>query len=233
MQTRRANLQDLIEMQHTNLRCLPENYSFRYYYYHYLSWPQLLEVSHDYNNNIDGYVLAKLDDEEDEDKCHGHITSLAVLRTKRKLGIASKVMSLSMKSMEDITSANFCSLHVRKSNTAALNLYNRSLNFKCCEIEYGYYVDGENAYHMKKFFKGINNPYYSVDNDGELEGVNNNNKNNVNVNNNNNNNLIGIKESNKENKENNNKVEKETGNSAGDNNNNNNNNAKKKKKKKK
>ncbi len=32
----------------------------RYYYYHVLSWPQLLQVAEDYDGNIVGYVLAKM-----------------------------------------------------------------------------------------------------------------------------------------------------------------------------
>lgn len=42
---RQATAQDLIEMQHCNLMCLPENYQMKYYLYHYLSWPQLLMVA--------------------------------------------------------------------------------------------------------------------------------------------------------------------------------------------
>jgi N-alpha-acetyltransferase 10/11 len=41
-----------------------------------------------------GYVLAKMEEEDDEksEVPHGHITSLAVLRTHRKCGIATKLM---------------------------------------------------------------------------------------------------------------------------------------------
>ena len=39
---------------------------------------------------IGGYVLAKMEDEEDD--AHGHITSLAVLRSHRKLGLATHLM---------------------------------------------------------------------------------------------------------------------------------------------
>jgi ribosomal protein S18 acetylase RimI-like enzyme len=156
MQTRRLKLEDLYEMQNCNLRCLPENYNIRYYLYHYLLHPQLLWVSTDYNNKMAGYVLAKIDDENDKDstKPHGHITSLAVLRSHRKLGIATNVMNASMDRMQKIYSANFCSLHVRRTNAAALHLYQESLGFRCCEVDAGYYMDGEDAFHMKKYFPG-------------------------------------------------------------------------------
>ena len=56
----------------------------KYYFYHILSWPQLLFVAENEQGEIVGYVLAKM--EEDADVIHGHITSLAVKKTYRKLG---------------------------------------------------------------------------------------------------------------------------------------------------
>merc|ERR1711968_436938 len=94
---RRATMDDLQQMQHCNLNCLPENYQMKYYLYHVLSWPQLLFCAEDYNKKIVGYVLAKM--EEDAEVPHGHITSLAVLRSHRKLGIAAKLMTAAQESM--------------------------------------------------------------------------------------------------------------------------------------
>ncbi|XP_035678039.1 N-alpha-acetyltransferase 10-like [Branchiostoma floridae] len=39
-----AKPEDLMNMQHCNLLCLPENYQMKYYFYHGLSWPQLSYV---------------------------------------------------------------------------------------------------------------------------------------------------------------------------------------------
>ena len=90
---RRARVEDLLKMQETNLLCLPENYQYKYYIYHCLSWPSLLHVAEEFDGKIVGYVLAKLDEEEDNSNIvHGHITSISVLRTYRKLGLASKLM---------------------------------------------------------------------------------------------------------------------------------------------
>lgn len=72
----------------------------KYYLYHILSWPQLLYVAEDYNGKIVGYVLAKMEEESTE--CHGHITSLAVLRTHRKLGLATKLMTAAQNAMEQV-----------------------------------------------------------------------------------------------------------------------------------
>ncbi|EAN79417.1 N-acetyltransferase subunit ARD1 [Trypanosoma equiperdum] len=160
MQVRRATMEDMYQMQHCNLRCLPENYNLRYYLYHILSWPQLLYVQEDNNGNVVGYVLAKMEEEEHAEKVFGHITSIAVLRTHRRLGIASRVMNAALHEMEHEYDANFCSLHVRKTNDAALHLYQNTLNFRCANVESKYYVDEEDAYHMKRFFKGTNPGFY-------------------------------------------------------------------------
>mmetsp|Transcript_35347 Transcript_35347/g.53136 ORF Transcript_35347/g.53136 Transcript_35347/m.53136 type:complete len:228 (+) Transcript_35347:132-815(+) len=148
---RPATIDDLHGMQACNLCCLPENYHMKYYFYHILSWPQLPHVAVDHNNKIVGYVLAKM--EEETDSPHGHITSLAVLRTHRKLGIASKLMRASMAVMEETFDAEYVSLHVRYTNRAAFTLYSQTLGFEINDIEKGYYADKEDAYDMRKMFK--------------------------------------------------------------------------------
>lgn len=120
----------------------------KYYFYHILSWPQLLYVAEDYNKKIVGYVLAKMEEESTE--CHGHITSLAVLRTHRKLGLATKLMTAAQKAMQEVFGAEYVSLHVRKSNRAAFHLYTQTLGYKIHDIEAKYYADGEDAYDMRK-----------------------------------------------------------------------------------
>ena len=57
---RRARVEDLMNMQHCNLNCLPENYGMKYYLYHALTWPQLSYVAEDSKGRIVGYVLAKI-----------------------------------------------------------------------------------------------------------------------------------------------------------------------------
>lgn len=41
---------------------------------------------------IVGYVLAKMEEEPTDGLQHGHITSLSVMRTHRRLGLAEKLM---------------------------------------------------------------------------------------------------------------------------------------------
>lgn len=149
MNIRNARPDDLVNMQHCNLLCLPENYQMKYYFYHGLSWPQLSYIAEDEDGKIVGYVLAKMEEDPD-DVPHGHITSLAVKRSHRRLGLAQKLMDQASRAMIENFSAKYVSLHVRKSNRAALHLYSNTLNFEVSEVEPKYYADGEDAYAMKR-----------------------------------------------------------------------------------
>ncbi len=79
---RTCRVEDLLAMQDANLLCLPENYNWKYYAYHLLSWPRLSYVAEDHTvrapvclclfhvftavcsqGKLVGYVLAKMDDE--------------------------------------------------------------------------------------------------------------------------------------------------------------------------
>lgn len=151
LSVREATVFDLLNMQQTNLWCLPENYNLKYYFYHILSWPQLLQVAEDHKGKVVGYVLAKM--EEEDLPPHGHITSLSVLRTHRKCGLATKLMTASHDRMTETFDSHHVALHVRKSNRAAFHLYSQTLNYEIRDIEKSYYADGEDAYDMRKVFK--------------------------------------------------------------------------------
>lgn len=139
-----------MNMQNANLHCLPENYQMKYYLYHALSWPQLIYIAEDYKGRIVGYVLAKM--EEDAAVPHGHITSLAVARSHRKMGLATKLMLSANRAMQESFDAKYVSLHVRESNQAAFHLYKNTLGYKINATEKAYYADGEDAYDMRKEF---------------------------------------------------------------------------------
>ncbi|KAK3377725.1 acyl-CoA N-acyltransferase [Podospora didyma] len=149
---------DIPLIQHANLENLPENYFLKYYLYHALSWPQLSYVAVDVSRppktpydypKIVGYVLAKMDEEPTDGVQHGHITSLSVMRTHRKLGIAEKLMRQSQLAMVETFGAHYVSLHVRVSNAAAIHLYRDTLKFQTEKTELKYYADGEDAFCMK------------------------------------------------------------------------------------
>ena len=140
-------------MQEKNSLALPENYQLRYFFYHIVSWPNLSYVAIKPDGEVVGYVLGKMDEKrpgKEEELPHGHITSLAVLRPYRKLGLATKLMNQSARAMHDFHGAHYCSLHVRRSNRAALNLYSNTLQFTITEVDVSYYADSEDAFAMKR-----------------------------------------------------------------------------------
>ncbi|EPS44020.1 hypothetical protein H072_1999 [Dactylellina haptotyla CBS 200.50] len=146
-------------VQTCNITNLPENYFAKYYLYHALTWPQLSYVAIDLSKpprskhdppKIVGYVLAKMEEEPVDGVPHGHITSLSVMRTHRRLGLAEKLMRQSQKAMVETFGAKYVSLHVRVSNKAALRLYKDTLQFEVEKVESKYYADGEDAFSMKQ-----------------------------------------------------------------------------------
>ncbi|KAJ8690809.1 N-terminal acetyltransferase A complex catalytic subunit ard1, variant 2 [Pleurotus ostreatus] len=147
-------MDDLPGMQATNLQNLPENYLMKFWIYHAATWPQISFVAEDHKGRIVGYVLAKIDDESaDKGEVHGHVNSISVLRSYRRLGLAKKLMLLSQEAMVDVYKASFVSLHVRKSNKAAIGLYRDSLGFEVVSVEQKYYGDGEDALNMRLTMK--------------------------------------------------------------------------------
>ncbi|KAK5628689.1 hypothetical protein RRF57_004404 [Xylaria bambusicola] len=158
MDIRRLEPSDIPLIQHANLENLPENYFMKYYLYHALSWPQLSYVAVDVSRpkkspydypKIVGYVLAKMEEEPTDGIQHGHITSLSVMRTHRRLGIAEKLMRQSQLAMVETFGAQYVSLHVRVSNKAAIHLYTKTLGFDQDKTESAYYADGEDAFSMR------------------------------------------------------------------------------------
>lgn len=166
MDIRLLTAADLPLIQHANLENLPENYFLKYYLYHALSWPQLSYVAVDVSRpkknpyeypKIVGYVLAKMEEEPTDGVQHGHITSLSVMRTHRRLGIAEKMMRQSQLAMVETFQAKYVSLHVRVSNAAARHLYEDTLKFKNEKTEKKYYADGEDAFCMRLDLDTIKN----------------------------------------------------------------------------
>ncbi|KAF9693738.1 hypothetical protein EKO04_008528 [Ascochyta lentis] len=165
---------DIPHVQLANITNLPENYFCKYYLYHAMSWPQLSYVAVDVSRppkspydppKIVGYVLAKMEEDPADGIPHGHITSLSVMRTHRRLGLAEKLMRQSQRAMAETFNASYVSLHVRMSNIAALNLYKETLGFSVDKVEAKYYADGEDAYSMRMDLTKI--PRDVVDDDEE------------------------------------------------------------------
>ncbi|PVH95521.1 acyl-CoA N-acyltransferase [Periconia macrospinosa] len=171
--------EDIPHVQLANITNLPENYFCKYYLYHAMSWPQLSYVAVDVSRppktpydppKIVGYVLAKMEEEPTDGVAHGHITSLSVMRTHRRLGLAEKLMRQSQRAMLQTFSAHYVSLHVRVSNTAALHLYRDTLGFTVDKIEASYYADNEDAYSMRMELSNLKDELRELENAAE-DGV--------------------------------------------------------------
>ena len=66
----------------------------------------------------------------EDDETMGQITSVAVCREYRRLGLANKLMRQSQIKMIELYNCKTCALHVRESNYAARHMYEEVLGFK-------------------------------------------------------------------------------------------------------
>lgn len=57
---RKFQVSDLQHIQLCNLLSLPENYQMKYYFYHFIAWPNISWVAETIDNKIVGYVLVKM-----------------------------------------------------------------------------------------------------------------------------------------------------------------------------
>src|ERR1700759_3765681 len=102
---------------------------------------------------------------------HGHITSLSVMRTHRRLGLAEELMRQSQRAMAEGYGGHYVSLHARVSNVAALHLYRDTLGFTVDKTEAKYYADGEDAYSMRMDLSNLRLPDVGDGDDDEGDAV--------------------------------------------------------------
>lgn len=76
-----------------------------------------------------------------------HVVSIAVREPYRRKGMASGVVKEVLKQSREEYGASECYLEVRIGNEPAINLYNK-LGFDKVKRNYGYYMDGEDAWVM-------------------------------------------------------------------------------------
>lgn len=143
MQYRHATKNDIKAIDSLNRAVLPENYDAKTYEMHMELYPMLNWVAvSETTQQIVGYVLTQV-----EDKVEAHITSIAVDPNHRRAGIGKRLLINALVSAKKMRLLS-CSLHVRVSNEAAIQLY-ESLNFNKIRVKENYY-DGENAYLMRR-----------------------------------------------------------------------------------
>ena len=145
--------EDLSRVMDINVECLPENYSTFFYRDLYRRFPETFVVA-EADGEIQGYIMCRI--ERGLSKFKGlrparlcHVVSIAVRESYRRRGIATAVLRTAMRNGRDAHDASECYLEVRVSNEPALELYEK-LGFSKAKRNYGYYMDGEDAWTMAK-----------------------------------------------------------------------------------
>jgi ribosomal-protein-alanine N-acetyltransferase len=139
---------DIESVQNINRKCLPENYPRFFFTEIYNKFPEGFNVAQiDENGEIVGYEMTRLEKGLSNfgfGICKkGHIISIAVLPSYRRLGIAIKLMAAASDAMR-LRDVKEVYLEVRESNQAAINLY-QNLGYISYKISKKYYSDGESA----------------------------------------------------------------------------------------
>jgi ribosomal-protein-alanine N-acetyltransferase len=145
------NTKDLERVMEVNARCLPENYSTYFYRDLYTKYPETFLVAES-DGKIQGYIMCRI--ERGWSKrgklspaklCH--IVSIAVMEPYRRRGIGGELIKNAMRKGRKIYNCNEGYLEVRVSNVPAIELYIK-LDFTKVKRNYGYYLDGEDAWVM-------------------------------------------------------------------------------------
>jgi ribosomal-protein-alanine N-acetyltransferase len=144
---------DLNRVMLINTECLPENYSTFFYRDLYRRFPKTFVVA-EADRDIQGYIMCRIERGLSKLKSlrparHCHVVSIAVREPYRRRGIATSLMVEAMRNGRQEYSATECFLEVRVSNDAAVRLYEK-LGFSKVKRNFGYYLDGEDAWVMAK-----------------------------------------------------------------------------------
>jgi len=157
---------DLFKFNACNLDHLTETYNIGFYLEYLSKWPHLCKVIEGPDGNIEGYLLAKLEESPnwaqpsevpyspstnknlDYLPWHGHITALSISPLARRLGHASS-LTTDLERTCDAHSAWFVDLFVREDNKVAQVFY-KGLGYSVFRRVVGYYNDSADAFDMRK-----------------------------------------------------------------------------------
>jgi len=148
---RTFTVSDLAHVMHINTKCLPENYSQFFYKDLYTQFPETFIVA-EMDGGIQGYIMCRI--EKGWSKrgkltptrlCH--VVSIAVMEGYRRKGIGEALVVEAMGRGRRTYDCKEGYLEVRIGNEAAVNLYAK-LGFTKVKRNYGYYLDGEDAWLM-------------------------------------------------------------------------------------
>jgi ribosomal-protein-alanine N-acetyltransferase len=150
-QVRAFKADDLNGVMEINFECLPENYSAHFYRELASSYPDTFLVAES-DGEIQGYIMCRVERGFSKTRSFStarllHVVSIAVRETYRRRGMARALMDEAMKRGVASYKATECYLEVRVGNDAAIGLYEK-LGFAKVKRNYGYYLDGEDAWVM-------------------------------------------------------------------------------------
>ena len=148
---RTFTVEDLNRVMGINFECLPENYSSSFYRELFSRFPETFVVA-EADGDIQGYIMCRV--ERGFSKLRNlsparllHVVSIAVREPYRRRGIAKALMFEAMRRGAATYEASECYLEVRVGNEPAVKLY-EALDFTKTKRNYGYYLDGEDAWVM-------------------------------------------------------------------------------------
>ncbi|MFH2109774.1 MAG: N-acetyltransferase [Candidatus Bathyarchaeota archaeon] len=149
---------ELPRVMHINTACLPENYSSFFYRDLYQKYPETFLVA-EADGEAQGYIMCRV--EKGWSKlglltparlCH--VVSVAVMEGYRRRGLGRALVVEAMRRGRDVYGVGEGYLEVRVSNVAAIGLYD-VLGFRKVKRNYGYYMDGEDAWVMAVSLAGF------------------------------------------------------------------------------
>mmetsp|Transcript_16453 Transcript_16453/g.28198 ORF Transcript_16453/g.28198 Transcript_16453/m.28198 type:complete len:175 (+) Transcript_16453:207-731(+) len=144
---RRFTCNDLLTFNNVNLDILTETYQLPFYMQYLATWPEYCQVAVGPGDQTMGYVMGK--SEGNGNLWHGHVTAVTVAPEYRRQHLAETLMQILEEVTEKVHNGYFVDLFVRKSNSIAINMYQKFGYIKYREV-LGYYSGEENAYDMRK-----------------------------------------------------------------------------------
>ncbi len=148
---RTFTVSDLERVMHINTKCLPENYSSYFYKDIYTKYPDTFIVA-EMDGEIQGYIMCRIEKGWSKRGRLSparltHVVSVAVMESHRRKGIGNALISEAMTRGRKAYECNEGYLEVRVGNEPAIGLYEK-LGFTKVKRNYGYYLDGEDAWVM-------------------------------------------------------------------------------------
>jgi len=146
---RQFSLLDLLKFNQVNLDLLTETYNIGFYGRYLARWPEYCKVAESPSGDIQGYVLGKVEGEEEAMTWHGHVTAVTVAPASRRQGLATALM----KFLEDTTITHvgyFVDLFVRSSNEVAIGMYEKLGYLIYRRVRNYYSGPEEDAFDMRK-----------------------------------------------------------------------------------